>query len=93
MDYKEHTLDSSVEEAQPDYDVRYSYSDYLQWDDKVRRELIDGVPYLMAAPNRQHQELLSNLHALFWTFLKGKSCKSILHRLMCGSMPIPLMTQ
>jgi len=31
MDYKEHTLDSSVEEALPAYDVRYTYSDYIQW--------------------------------------------------------------
>ena len=70
MDYKEHTLDSSVEEALPAYDVRYTYSDYIQWDDDVRRELIDGVPYLMAAPNRRHQELSSNLNDQFRHILK-----------------------
>jgi len=75
MDYKEHTLDSSVEEAQPAYDVRYTYSDYLQWDDDKRRELIDGVPYLMAAPNWRHQEISGNLYDQFKAFLKGKPCK------------------
>jgi len=75
MDYKEHTLDSSVEEALPAYDVRYTYSDYIQWDDDVRRELIDGVPYLMAAPNRRHQELSSNLNDQFRAYLKDKHCK------------------
>ena len=75
MDYKEHTLDSSVEEAQPAYDVRYTYSDYVQWDDDVRRELIDGVPYLMAGSNRRHQEFLGNLYDQFKAFLRGKPCK------------------
>jgi len=75
MDYKEHTLDSSVDEAQPAYDLRYTYSDYIQWDDDKRRELIDGVPYLMAGPNRRHQEISSNLNDQFRSFLKDKSCK------------------
>ena len=75
MDYKEHTLDSSVDEAQPAYDVRYTYSDYMKWDDDKRRELIDGVPYLMAGPNRRHQEISSILNDQFRAFLKGKSYK------------------
>ena len=75
MDYKEHTLDSGVEEAQPAYDVRYTYSDYMKWDDDVRRELIDGVPYLMAGPNRRHQKILGNLYLQLGNFLKGKPCE------------------
>ena len=71
----ENSTDLNVKEAQPDYDIRYTYADYLTWDDDVRRELIDGVPYLMAAPNRRHQEILGNLHLLIGTFLKGKTCK------------------
>jgi len=67
--------DLNVNEAQPEYDVRYTYADYLQWDDDVRRELIDGVPYLMAAPSFRHQEILINLILLFGNFLKGKQCK------------------
>jgi hypothetical protein len=26
-------------------DTKYSYADYLQWDDEQRWELIDGIPY------------------------------------------------
>ena len=75
MKEKDNNQDLNVEEAQPAYDVRYTYADYIKWDDDVRRELIDGVPYLMAGPNRQHQKVLGILHALFFTFLKGKSCE------------------
>ena len=67
--------DISVKEAQVDYSRKYTYSDYLKWDDDVRYELIDGVPYLMSAPTWQHQEILGNLHLQLGNFLKGKQCK------------------
>jgi len=67
--------DLNVNEAMPAYDVRYTYADYVQWDDDVRRELIDGVPYLMASPNWRHQKILGNLHVLLWTYLKDKPCE------------------
>ena len=69
------STDLNVNEAQPDYDVRYTYADYVLWDDDVRRELIDGVPYVMAGPNRKHQKILGRLHLLFGNFLKGKTCE------------------
>jgi len=75
MDNNEKTPESHVDEAQPAYDKRFTYSDYVQWDDDVRRELIDGVPYLMAGPNRQHQEISRNLLEQLLIFLKGKPCK------------------
>ena len=53
----------------------YTYSDYLKWDDDVRRELIDGVVYLMAGPNRKHQKILGNMYLIFGNFLKGKPCE------------------
>ena len=46
---------SSVKEAQVDYARKYTYSDYLEWDDDKRYELIDGVPYLMSVPTTTHQ--------------------------------------
>jgi Uma2 family endonuclease len=67
--------DSEVREAVPKYDKLYTYSDYLQWDDEKRYELIDGVPYLMGAPNRRHQGISIKLSRLFANFLKGKPCK------------------
>jgi len=75
MDNSKENLDIIVKEAQVDYNRKYTYSDYLLWEDDKRRELIDGVPYLMSAPGRKHQEILGNLHVLFANFLKGKPCK------------------
>lgn len=54
---------------------RYSYADYLTWDDRERWELIDGVPYAMAAPRRSHQKISMNLSRVISTFLLGKKCE------------------
>ncbi|MCL1951372.1 MAG: Uma2 family endonuclease [Oscillospiraceae bacterium] len=59
----------------PQEKARYTYADYLTWDDDVRYELIDGVPYMMASPSQQHQEILMAFSMLFGNFLKGKPCK------------------
>ena len=67
--------DTPVKEAQVDYSRKYTYSDYLEWDDDVRYELIDGVPYLMSSPTWQHQEILGHLYMQLGNFLKGKKCK------------------
>jgi len=67
--------ESEVREAQVDYNKKYTYSDYITWDDDNRWELIDGVPYMMSAPNRQHQKILGNLFLQFGNYLKGKSCE------------------
>jgi Uma2 family endonuclease len=53
----------------------YTYADYLSWDDDERYELIDGVPYMMAAPSIAHQGISRELMALIHDFLKGKPCK------------------
>ena len=78
MKDNEKSPDLKVEEALPVYDTKFTYADYVLWDDDVRRELIDGVPYLMAAPSWRHQEILTNLVLQFGNFLKGKSCKVFL---------------
>ena len=79
-DNKEKTPNSEVEESQvrearPSYNKRYTYADYLTWDDDERWELIDGVPYIMAGPSLQHQGVLGNLFFQLKLFLKGKPCK------------------
>jgi Uma2 family endonuclease len=56
-------------------DRRYTYADYLTWPDDVRYELIDGIPYMTAAPSRIHQEILVELSGQLRDFLKGKPCK------------------
>lgn len=53
----------------------YTYADYLSWDEDVRMEIIDGVPYLQAAPTRLHQEILSELHRQIANYLVNKECR------------------
>lgn len=54
---------------------KYTYEDYLNRDDDVRFELIDGVIHMMATPLRVHQGILGELHVQFYNYLKGKPCK------------------
>ena len=57
-------------------DKRYTYADYYAWDDGLRWELIEGVPYAMSpAPTWLHQELSFNIATQLHAFLKGKPCK------------------
>lgn len=53
----------------------YTYADYLSWPESERVELIDGIPYLQAAPSRIHQKVLSELHRQVANFLVGKECE------------------
>ena len=54
---------------------KYTYEDYLNRDDDVRYELIDGVTHLMATPARIHQQISSELHGQLYVFLRGKQCR------------------
>ena len=54
---------------------RYTYADYCSWGDDERWELIDGVPYAMAAPNRSHQRVLRDIVLQIGPFLRGKTCE------------------
>ena len=67
--------ESKVHDALVDYNRLYTYSDYIKWDDDIRRELIDGVPYVIAGANSRHQGVLTNLFLPLGNHLKGKSCK------------------
>ncbi len=54
---------------------RYTYQDYLQWDDDERWELIDGIPYNMSpAPTTVHQQISLNVTTFLVNKLKGKKC-------------------
>jgi len=59
----------------PNFEQKYSYADYLTWDECERWELIDGTPHMQAAPSRIHQEISGSLFNQFYNYLKGKSCK------------------
>ena len=57
----------------------YTYRKYCdELDDGNRYEIIDGVPYLMAVPFRQHQRILGRFHARLHNFLEGKPCEVFL---------------
>ena len=56
---------------------RYSYADYLTWMDDTRRELIDGIVYVLSAPTRFHAEVSGSIWIKFRNFVakrKGE-CK------------------
>jgi len=78
MDIKNGDLgEIEVNEAVRKYneDMRYTYADYASWDDDIRYELIDGIPYVMFAPSTAHQSILMDLSRQFAGFLKGKPCR------------------
>jgi len=55
---------------------RFTYEDYLQWDDAERWELIDGEAYNMtSAPNRSHQAISREILRQFANFLLDKPCE------------------
>ena len=54
---------------------RYTYKDYIMWDDEIRYELIDGIAYAMASPSRLHQKISGEIFRQLSNFLKGKTCE------------------
>jgi len=66
---------------------RYTYADYITWNDGIRYELFDGVPYIkfeqeiggvpsaMAAPAPGHQSIHRELFVQLANFLKGRQCQ------------------
>lgn len=54
---------------------RYTFADVLSWDEDVRVELINGLPYLLAPPLRIHQEILMEISNQIKNFLNGKNCR------------------
>lgn len=59
----------------PKEDRKYTYADYLTWQEDNQWELIDGVPYMQAAPSWQHQAISAALISQFYNYLSGKDCK------------------
>ncbi|MFC4769551.1 Uma2 family endonuclease [Effusibacillus consociatus] len=64
----------SITKFEPD--TKYSYRDYLRWNDDQRWELIDGIPHNMTpAPSTKHQIILRELLVEFAVYLRGKPCE------------------
>ena len=54
----------------------FTYSDYINWPDDKRYEVIGGEAYNMApAPSERHQGVSGVLYGEFYIYLKGKQCK------------------
>ena len=51
---------------------KYTYSDYLDWGDGNRCELIDGIIYMMSAPNIWHQRKVLEIGSRLRELLDGK---------------------
>ncbi|MFZ3102421.1 MAG: Uma2 family endonuclease [Desulfitobacteriaceae bacterium] len=60
----------------PQEEKQYTYADYLTWPEDERREIIDGVPYMQAAPSPAHQLISGELHRQFANYLQGKPRKA-----------------
>lgn len=71
----------------PKPEQKYSYADYLTWDENERWEILDGVPYMQAAPSRIHQEISLSLLMQFANYLQGKPCK-VYHAPFCVRLDV-----
>lgn len=56
----------------PQENRKYTYADYLTWPENERWEIIDGAPYMQAAPSWQHQAISRELILQFGQYLKNK---------------------
>ena len=62
---------------------RYTYGDYLTWDDEQRYELIDGIIHVMSpAPGRRHRKLPGKFIASWPIIYWKKNVRCILLPLM-----------
>jgi len=56
-------------------DKKYSYADYLTWNEEERWELINGEAWAMSpAPTTRHQKIATVLTSELYFYLKGKPC-------------------
>ena len=60
---------------EPDKQESYTYADYLEWDEDIRAEIINGHVYMMSPPLTVHQRISRKLFMKFAVFLEGKTCE------------------
>jgi len=56
----------------------YTYRDYYSWGEDLRCELIDGVPYMLAAPTLRHQNVAGRIYSQLMVWLEGKPCRAFI---------------
>jgi Uma2 family endonuclease len=66
-----HTMASPAEKSR-----KFTYGDYLSWEDGQRWEIIDGKAYnITPSPSRCHQEVLTAIFSKFYGFLANNPCE------------------
>lgn len=60
------------------YEKKYTYADYLEWDEDVRAEIMYGTVYMMSAPSTVHQRIAGRLFVKLSVFLEGKKCEAFI---------------
>ncbi len=63
--------------ALPAEEMRYTFADYLTWDEDDHIELIYGYPYMMSSPSTEHQLVSGELFAQLHAYLADKKCRVI----------------
>ena len=62
-----------------EHEKKYSYADYLTWQDDERWELIDGKAYDMTpAPTTTHQRIAARFYSRLEAALDGKPCTAFI---------------
>ena len=59
----------------PKENKKNTYADYITWPENERWEIIDGVPYMQAAPLWQHQSISGEIYRQISNYLIGKPCR------------------
>ena len=54
---------------------KYTYAEYLTWPEGEKWEIIDGTPFMQAAPTWQHQSISGELFRQISNYLLHKSCQ------------------
>lgn len=54
---------------------RYSFADFLAWEEHERAEIIGGEIYLMGTPSSRHQEISFEIGRQLGNYLEGKRCR------------------
>jgi Uma2 family endonuclease len=68
----------------------YTYSDYLEWDEDVRAEIIDGEVFFMPAPLRIHQEIVGKLFFKIYQFLESNKANGGLSKVYVAPFAVRL---
>ncbi len=66
--------ESNMAESLQKHPEHCTYADYCDWSEDERWEIIEGIPYNMASPSRQHADISRELHFQLTSFFRGKPC-------------------